>query len=150
MANNDGELAPDPSYADFDDIDEAQEPLAPAASFKLGGREWHVRNPDEVPFQAVADMWLAQSDIEALARVLPFFKAALLEEEFPAFLTMIHEPDSRFTIKRMRPTILFVSAALFGRPTVPAAPSSRGRSASARKSTAGSSSRATPRRRSAG
>lgn len=150
MANNDGELAPDPTFADFDLDQDAEEALEPAARFKLGGREWHIRHADEVSFAAVADMWLARSDAQAFAAVVPFFKAALLEEEFPAFLAMLYQPSSPFTIKRMHPTIAFVSSALFDRPTEQAAPSSSGRSGTARKSTAGSSSRATPRRRSAG
>lgn len=151
MANNDGELAPDPRYADFDVDQDIEEALEPAAVFKLGGREWHIRHSDEVSFAAVADMWLARSDAQAFAAVVPFFKAALLEEEFPAFLEMLYEPSSPFTIKRMHPTIKFVSEALFGadHPTEPAAPSSRGRSGNARRSTGGSSSRGTPRRRSA-
>jgi hypothetical protein len=100
----------DATYCDFDDIPEEHE--SPCA-FRIGGREWHCRNQDEVPFAIMRDVL---ADQPAPDQVENFFRAVLLKEEFEDFKALLRDPESTLSVGRVRPVIEFVSEHVFGRP----------------------------------
>lgn len=129
--------------AEHRDFDVEVPAAEPAGSFTLGGKKWHVRATSDISL-GLAKM-LAGDSVPAL----PFFTATLVPDELDDFIAVMEAPSSPLTQNRLNEVIAFVAAIAMGRPTTPAAGSSTGAKATGRKSTAGSSSRATRQRRSA-
>lgn len=130
-------------YRDFDS--EPDEPLEPAAKFKLGGREWRVRNKGDVPL-GFASIFRGEN---GTVKAVPFFRATIHPDDYDAFIAMLDEPDGPLTQTRLDKVMQHVAGLVLGRPTVPANDSSTGSTKTGAKSKAGSSSRVTTRRRSA-
>lgn len=126
----------------FDD----QTPLAePSGTFVLGGREWRVRDKEDVSISLLTAFDVAKGTVQ----VGPFFRATVHPDDIDEFMALIDDPAGPLTKRKVDDVVSYVTALVMGRPTTPAAGSSPGRKTTGRKSAAGSSSRATPRRRSA-
>jgi hypothetical protein len=115
-------------------------PLPSEYEFTLGGRVWHVRHKDDIPFRTVARM---RSD--ATLTNVDLFKAVLLPEEGEAMEQLLLDPPDGLTRRGVDEASRAVYSYLSGFPTPPAAPSSPGPRRTPRKSAAGSSSRARPK-----
>jgi hypothetical protein len=131
------------SQAPHKNFDVEQPLSAPSGSFDLGGRTWRVRNKDDV------SIGLGNLINDDKIEVGKFFKAFIYPDDVKDFMTLIEDPEGALTKRRLTPIMNFVSELVMGRPTTPAADSSPGRKKTGRKSAAGSSSRATPRSKSA-
>lgn len=132
------------------DFDQVTADLPPACTFTLGGRKWNCRNQQDVPFEPVREFFARRGgDGEVKVEVEPFFRMVIARDETEAFVEMLRAPDSAVTLGTLQPLIEYIGEQVLGRPTKPAARSSSGSKATGRKSTAGSSSRGTTRRRSA-
>lgn len=139
---------------DFKDFDAEEEARGKSATFKLGGKKWTCRHPDDVPFSLLETLMTPAENGEAGAvmRVAPFFQAALVPEQADAFIAMLREPDSKLTVGKLQPLMAYVSQKVFQRPTEPSKPQSAGRQTTKRTATSkrSSSSEATTPRASVG
>jgi hypothetical protein len=127
------------------DGEETQEPFG---AFTLGGREWHLRDPEQVPFGYVRRARrAATSGEEAYEQVEPFFRATLLPAEGDDFAAFLDTSD--VNLAQLARLMERIQAAITDRPTEPVSGSSATPRRTGRKSTGGSSSRAKPRLQSA-
>lgn len=115
--------------ADFKDFDAEAEARGPSATFKLGGRKWTCRHPDDVPFSLLEKLMVPAENGEAGAvlRVAPFFQSALVPEQADDFIAMLRDPDSDLTVGKLQPLMEYVSKKVFQRPTEPSKAQSPGR-----------------------
>lgn len=137
---------PEIPFFDFDDLAPDDKELPPTCSFKLGGRQWTVRNKDLVPFDAMYAI-TAATDLGAPLAIGPFFAGVLQPGEVEEFMKVLASPN--VTLPMATEAAKFVLSALHGRPTKPSANSPAGRKPTGRKSAGGSSSQATAKRASA-
>lgn len=113
------------------DLD-AFEPTGPSCTFTLGGREWHVRSADELPFEFLRSI-LADADGEdpkgVLGQLEAFFAQILVEDEVAEFQRLLADPHSPLTIGKIKPLVTFIGEQLMSteRPTTPPLPSRAGR-----------------------
>lgn len=120
------------------DFDAEQEARGKPAKFKLGGRTWTCRHPDDVPFSLLETLMApaANGEAGAVMRVAPFFQSALIPEQADDFVAMLRDPDSALTVGKLAPIMEHVSAKVFNRPTERSkAPSSGSRTPKASRGT---------------
>jgi hypothetical protein len=136
-------------FFDFDAFapsDDDKATLPPTCTFKMGGKQWTVRNKDLVPFDAMYAI-TAATDLGAPLAIGPFFAGVLEPGEVQDFMQTLASPN--VTLPMATEAAKFVLSALHGRPTKPSASSPAGRKPTGRKSAGGSSSQATAKRASA-
>lgn len=130
-----------PKELDFDADDGDH---SSSVTFKLGGREWHCKAAGDLPLNF---MGLQQPDGTLYTQIGPFFERVLIPEDADAFLELLDAPRSPITFSNAMPLMQKVTEKLVKRPTRRPASSPGGSSSTKGKSGAGSSSRATPRKR---
>lgn len=121
---------------------------APGPSFRLGGRLWHCRSADDVPFRATKVFAVSAEDDVAgvLVQVDSFFADLLVPAELTEFRAMLDAEDSPLTVGILTPLMTDLATAMLApTPTTPAGASSNGSRRTGRSSGAPSSSRATRR-----
>lgn len=126
----------DVPFLDLDAVeDEAQG--KPSCTFKLGGRMWACRQPEEVPYAVVKSLVQGSESGEGtITRVDDFFTATLMPEQVSEFLAMLSDKEhSDLTLGKLQPLMKHVAENVLNRPTEPPAPSRAERRASSKKST---------------
>lgn len=120
-------------HRDFDaDVENHESPC----SFRLGGREWHARAVDDVPFAAMEALLTGSDDAaQQMALAKTFFRAVLVEGD--AFADMLSDPAAGVSFGKLRPVMEYLSEHVFGRPTQPPDSSQAGRQEIESASTAG-------------
>ena len=162
--------APASNVVDFDS-DEYKEKAK--VQFKLGGRVWHVRG--DIPWTLMGVPGSSEEEIEVAKRAIDgiekgkrdieaelelakgthvhyrdFFGSVLVAEEVKAFFEMIDGTETPLHSGNLQPLVNHIMSKIGEpHPTKRPASSGRGSRSTAKKSVASSSSRATPRRRSA-
>ncbi len=115
-------------FENFDDIETGGEP---ACTFQLGGREWHTKARDDVPWPLVKRFFQAQAsgDINGvIVHIDEFFEAVMATDEVDEFMELADDADV-MTIKRFQALVAFIAKEAFGNPTQPPGPSRAGRRA---------------------
>lgn len=111
---------------DLDAVESSSEPLA---SFVLGGREWHIRQKDDLAW-GISDTLFGQTDPDdpraAVVQIGVLFESAIVPEEVDAFKEMLRAPNSGLTMRRVAPLVQFIAEQLFERPTKKPSDSSDG------------------------
>lgn len=128
---------------DFNKLPELQS--EPSCSFKLGPREWHVKNSTNVPWSLIEKSMQAQTEMQ----VGPYFEALIVPSEVDEFLEMINGPRSPLTAGNVVPLMTWITEQVMKRPTQRPGRSSIGSQNGTPKSRAGSSSRVTRKQASA-
>lgn len=131
---------------DFDDFDELEEDNTPSYTFKLGGREWHCRQPEDVHWDTVEVYLRAQATkdySEITTDMDTLFSGVLFPDEIDDFLKLKHDPKGGLSSRRINPLAAKVVERVLNRPTKPSASSSGGRPKKDRTSKADSSSQDT-------
>lgn len=138
----------------FKDFDAEVEDVAPVAEFKLGGRTWHCRNPEQVLLGRIQALRVdakqaakkgADGDGEEVSSLIDLVEACLVPEEGKDFRAVLNDPTSPVTLGKFWAVLDYVLEAVWGRPTTPPADSSNGQKKTGRSSKGGSSSRVTRR-----
>lgn len=130
----------------------------PSCTFKLGGRDWSCRSPEQVPLAVFKKMLgstdsdvedevevegdtkatltpaqakkKAQKTRESFSRIDDFFAATLVPSEVDDFLAMLNDPKiTSVTTENLQPIMQYVTEHVLNRPTKRPA-SSRSRSQS--------------------
>ena len=132
----------------YDEIELSDEP---SFEFTLGGKEWHCKASEDIPWATVESFLAAQAsgNTEAVVVMMDdLFRAVLWNEEVEDFLEMKADTAGPVTVTRFNELIGDLVKAVFGTPTSPPSSSRAGRrSTSGRGSGAGSSSKGSPARR---
>ncbi|MBU6429602.1 MAG: hypothetical protein KGR26_11360, partial [Cyanobacteria bacterium REEB65] len=125
----------------------------PSCTFSLAGREWHCKQPDDVPWFAIQSLVGAASagnEAAVMTQVGALLSAVLVDDEIEDFLKVLVDPKSALTIRRVKPLIEHITTYVLMRtPISPPAASRTGGRRTTGTSKGASSSRATPRKRSA-
>lgn len=139
-------------FRDFDVDEEGQDAREPSCSFRLGGREWQVKNAEDVPFGAVDRILGARNGgQDVVVEIGPFFQSVIVDEQVDDFMAMLADPRSKLTVGKVKPLLAYVAGiVLYGRPMTPVSDSGSGPAPTTQKSEAGSSSQVTARKRRAG
>jgi hypothetical protein len=132
------------SVENFDaDAVEVDESIS--CTFKLNDRTWSCRNRDEIDAR-IAGAILSNGALN----VGEFFAQLLIPEEADEFMTLLKSDDFPLPLKRVQVLMEFLTEQVMNRPTVPPDSSGPGRLNTPATYEGRSSSRGTPRRRSAG
>jgi hypothetical protein len=125
----------------------------PSCSFTLGGREWHCRSANEIPWSFTRDLMLSDADDQsprtAVTRIDKLFRGILIPSEVEDFMTMVDAPDSAMTVEKLNPVVEFITKEVLRRPTPRSSASQPGSPRTRTTSKRGSSSRGrtTPKKR---
>ena len=144
----------------------------PSCEFRLGGKVWHVKNQMDLPF-ILTQGTLNHHGFRPAPRPTPedpevctncggerddpvhrdtiemTFSRLLVDDEVPAFVTMLRKPNSPITLGNYNEIMAFINTEVAKRPTERPASSAVTPRATGRRSRAASTSRVTPRKRSA-
>lgn len=102
-----------PAAVDFDFDSEPDEPgLPPLCTFRLGGRDWQVKNDDYLDMSLVHRMLSDQG-----MQVAAFFAEVLVDGQREAFQQMLVEPPEGLTIGKTRAAMSRVAERILGFPT---------------------------------
>lgn len=127
------------------DFDAEPEDLLPSATaFRLGGKRWRVKHPDNVDWATVQSAYSGDG-----VQILAFYQGVLHPDDIKAFEAMLLDPPDGLTLGKVRKAMSYVAEQVLGVPTRPDSGSSTTSTAGARKpasSKARSSSPATRRR----
>lgn len=134
-------MAP-PEYFDYDAV-EVDDTVS--CIFKMDGRDWSCRNRDLIDAR-IADAMLGNGGVTIGA----FFSEILIPEDVEDFLALVNSDDFPMPVKKVQALMEFLSEKIMNRPTVRPVSSGRGSPNTRAISEEVSSSRVTPRRRSAG
>lgn len=135
-----------PEHVDFDfDALAAEDGNAePAMVFKLGGRTWHVKNVDDLPWGTL-DTWMkgqvqaANGDgTQAALSAREFYLAVLFDDEQEDFNKLLDQPKTAPKVKTIRDIAEKIAVTLFQFPTQPSSTSRAGRQRTRGSSTASS------------
>lgn len=130
--------------APFFDADAVEVDDSISCQFKLNGHTWSCRNRDEV------DARIAGAILEnGSLNVGQFFSQILIPEDRADFMALLNGDDFPLPLKRTQELMEFLTEQVMNRPTVPPDSSGPGRPPTPVTSEGRSSSRDTPRRRSA-
>lgn len=125
----------------FKDFDAIKIDGDPACSFNLGGREWHTRSRDDVPWPMVKRFMQAQASGDTnkmMSHIDDFFMAVLQPDEVDDFLVLEDDGDV-MTYRVFSDLIAFVAEQVFGNPTKSPGTSRAGRRSTKPSSRANSS-----------
>lgn len=131
---------------DYDDLDALETSDEPSYVFKLGGREWHCRQPRDVHWDTVETFLKAQAAggaVQIATRVDGFLSAVVFPEEVEDLLELKRDPAGPLTVDRATVLIRRITERVLNRPTTPPSASSAGRPKRAGTSGGASRSRAT-------
>jgi hypothetical protein len=134
-------------HLDLDAIEASDEP---SMTFNIGGRTWHCKGSDEIPWPIIEEFFKAQGSGDVSAVVMnvdTLFEAVLFPDEVEDFMAMKQDKQGPMTYKRFSELAKTVAEEVFGVPTEPPGISPTGRRPSARTSGGGSSSQAKRSRR---
>lgn len=123
----------DVPFLDLDAVgDEAE--AKPSCTFKLGGRMWSCRQPEEVPYAVIKSLVQGSETGEGtITQVDDFFTATLMPEQVEDFLTMLDDKGNGLTLGKLQPLMKHVAENVLNRPTQPPAPSRAERRASSKR-----------------
>lgn len=130
---------------DFYDADAVEIDDTISCKFKLNGYEWSCRNRDQVDLRIIGTVL-----DNGLVNVEDFFSKILIPEDREDFVALLRSDDFPLEMKKTQGLMEFLTEKILNRPTVRPAPSGRGSRPTSHTSEEVSSSRVTPRRRSAG
>jgi hypothetical protein len=128
--------ATDKPFLDLDAVEGDGEPVESSCVFKLGGREWECRQPEEVPFGVIKSLVIGSETAEGtITQVDDFFRATLVPEQVDDFLAMLDNKETAktLTMGKLKPLMEFVAEQVLNRPTEPPAPSRAVRRAAAKR-----------------
>ena len=142
------------AHLDLDAFEPEESKQGPC-SFTLGGRTWHCKAPQDVPWyvvQSLAGVAVNGSEAAGLATAVqlgPLFQGVLVDDEVDDFMTLLVDRKSPLTVGKIAPLVdLVVRHVLEVSPTKPASASRGGGRRTGRTSKAASSSADTPPSRS--
>lgn len=133
-------MSPDTEIVDFDQWEAGQAESTPSWAFKLDGREWHTRQPEDVPFDIIEQVIAPGGRPVGTDQ---FFTAVLMPDEVDDFLAMKRRPDSPLTLRNAEHIIRTISEQVVARPTNRQQRRAAGSRGTGRGGRAGSSSAAT-------
>ena len=160
-----------PPHRDFDA--RPRTATTTGGSFVLAGRTWHIRSRNEIPYELLRQLIgvgnsalvapdgddIAAMDVaeqravaqRAMVQTDDFFAATIVADEAADFLALAHDPLGPFSVEMSQDLTKYIAECIFNEegPTAPSKPSPAGRRQTGSTSKGASSSRVTPKKRSA-
>lgn len=126
------------------DLDAIEESEMSCFSFRFAGKAWHVKDPQDLSWVVVEQLFKARSEGDAgiFLAMDDIFKEMLFDAEVKDFMEAKADKKNGMTYRRYKALSLEVIKAVFGSPTLRSSSSSAGSPKTGRTSGASSSSRA--------
>lgn len=131
------------------DLDAIEDSPVASLVFKFAGKNWHVKDPEDMPWTVVAAFYESRQkgDIGILLEMDDIFRVGLFDGESDEFLELKSKMDGPMSYKKFKALSLRIIQATFGGPTKRSSSSTTGSPTTAPTSEESSSSPASRSRR---